>query len=148
MDELLQLDMSRPSQLGGHSVSHPLPSSHGQPSLLDEQPSKDSMTAWASPFAAWDSLVGVSPTESVGATPPASLCTLCTRPVPQRTHAVSSWLQELDNVRRVQATDEEKREAVSAEQSPSRHAGDASASAVCTRYTTPVISSILPVFTY
>ena len=65
MDELLQLDLSNAPQIPSQAVSQPAPGTHTQPSVLEEMPAKEGDSAWASPFAAWDNLVGVSPTESV-----------------------------------------------------------------------------------
>ena len=65
MDELLQLDLSNPSPTLTQPDSQPQPTSHDQPSVPGDEQQKHSAAAWTSPFAAWDSMVGVSPTESV-----------------------------------------------------------------------------------
>ena len=78
MEELLQLDLSsRPSQTGDQSLTQPHTPARAQPSLLDDEAPTDSVPSWSSPFAAWDNLVGVSPTKPVRSLPPPRTCSGC-----------------------------------------------------------------------
>ena len=138
MDELLQLDMSRPL----HTPSHPEPPPNSQPSAPDDEPQKHSTAAWTSPFAAWDSLVGVSPTESVRHHASSGLPVSHAHRIQSKLLLCAVRLHKLHDTCRPQAADEEKREAISAEQSPPRHAGNPAAPAVHTCRSAATYSSL------